>query len=90
MTTRDRKGTGTVRLFVGADKQKEMELQLESTSSQTMRGVRLPREAGGGYNPYDAETTPNAQSTGMHRMQDMRKLSEWIRMRLDLSRKDEE
>jgi hypothetical protein len=69
-------------------KARDLELELESTSSQTMRGVRLPRQFGSGYNPYD--TVPDTKgSTGQHRIEDMRRLSEWIRMKRDLSRNDE-
>jgi hypothetical protein len=79
--------TATVQRDAG--KAKDLELELESTGSQTMRGVRLPRQFGSGYNPYD--TVPDTQgSTGQHRTEDLRRLSEWIRMKRDLPRGNED
>ena len=64
---------------------KDANLSLESTGSQTMRGLRALGGNSSGYNPYD--TIPNTSSTtGMHRLEDMRRLSEWIRMKRDLER----
>ena len=86
MKSADRDPTG--KLQPDAGKHEADDLELESTSSQTMRGIRLSRQFGsGGYNPYD--TIPNASSsTGVHRMQDMRRLSEWIRLKREMARKD--
>jgi hypothetical protein len=62
-----------------------VELELESTSSQTLRGLTLPASSSNGSNPYDS--VPGASTaTGQHRIADMRRLSEWIRMKRDLER----
>ena len=60
------------------------EPELEDTAAQRQRGVDLPdRRGSGGYNPYDAppgseQATPSAHGT------DLRKLSEWIRVRREV------
>lgn len=73
----------------GKHKAAKPELELESTGSQTMRGVRLPKGFGSsGYNPYDTLPGSSTSATGQHRIEDMRRLSEWIRMKRGLSRND--
>jgi len=43
-----------------------------------------PAKAGGGYNPYD--TFPNVRQPGMAgRQADLRRLSEWIRLKRQVS-----
>ncbi len=65
--------------------QQDTDLSLESTSSQTLRGLYVDNGSSTGWNPYD--TVPNtATSTGMHRLDDMRRLSEWIRLKRELER----
>jgi hypothetical protein len=62
-------------------------LELESTGSQTLRGVRLPTGFdSSGYNPYDTIPGTSTSATGQHRIENMRRLSEWIRMKRTLSR----
>lgn len=75
--------TGKVQLEF--DRRQKIELELESTSSQTMRGVTVPRHLGSGYNPYDTNVPSTGTATGRHRIEDMRRLSEWIRMKRDMS-----
>jgi hypothetical protein len=61
------------------------DLSLESTGSQAMRGLSVQNGSSSGHNPYD--TMPNtSSSTGMQRLADMRRLSEWIRMKRELER----
>ena len=59
-----------------------MELSLEDTLAQRMRGGRVkPGKTAGGYNPYD--TVPLDKSKGKSKRAkptDLRKLSEWIRI----------
>jgi hypothetical protein len=69
----------------------DTDLSLETTSSQTLRGLRVVESSSSGYNPYD--TTPGrTTATGMHRLDDMRRLSEWIRMKrhVDQAQRDEQ
>ena len=61
----------------------ETDLSLESTSSQTLRGLYVSNGSSAGWNPYD--TVPNnASTTSIHRLDDMRRLSEWIRLKREL------
>ena len=61
------------------------DLSLENTGSQTLRGVPVHHGGGSGYDPYD--TVPNTTAVnGMQRLEDMRRLSEWIRMKRNLER----
>jgi hypothetical protein len=61
----------------------ETDLSLESTSSQTLRGLHVSNGSSTGWNPYD--TVPNsANTTGVHRLDDMRRLSEWIRLKREI------
>ena len=44
----------------------------------------VPARSGGGYNPYD--TFPNVRQPGVgHRQADLRRLSEWIRVKRQVS-----
>ena len=44
----------------------------------------VPAKAGGGYNPYD--TFPNVRQAGVgQRQADLRRLSEWIRVKRQVS-----
>jgi hypothetical protein len=44
----------------------------------------IPAKVGGGYNPYD--TFPNVRQTGVAaRQADLRRLSEWIRLKRQVS-----
>lgn len=84
-----RKGTRPVRRDMSKFADSDANLELESTISQTLRGVRVSGNFGSGYNPYD--TIPDAKvGTGHHRIEDLRRLSEWIRMKRELSRNDED
>lgn len=81
----------TVPSGVARDDAAKLELELESTGSQTMRGVLLPKGFdSSGYNPYDTVPGASTSATGQHRMENMRRLSEWIRMKRTLSRNDED
>ena len=63
-----------------SDESKLLDLSLEDTLAQKMRGVpvkaRLPA---GGYNPYDATAPVKSKEPGP-KPTDLRKLSEWIRL----------
>ena len=63
----------------------DSDLALESTGSQALRGLRVPTSNSSGCNPYNAVPV-GANATGMHRLDDMRRLSEWIRMKRDVER----
>lgn len=64
---------------------RDEDLSLENTGSQTLRGVPVLEGSGSGYDPYD--TVPNTTAVnGMQRLEDMRRLSEWIRMKRNLGR----
>jgi hypothetical protein len=66
-------------------------LELESTDSQTLRGVQLPKGFdSSGYNPYDTVPGTSSSATGQHRLENMRRLSDWIRMKRTLSRNDKD
>jgi len=61
----------------------DTDLSLESTSSQTLRGLYVSNGNSSGWNPYD--TVPNcSNNTGVHRLDDIRRLSEWIRLKREL------
>ncbi len=63
----------------------EVKLSLEDTIAQRMRGAAVKRTGVAGYNPYDAE--PTAGSTGpdgKRKRTDLRKLSEWIRLKREV------
>lgn len=63
------------------------DLSLETTSSQTLRGVRALNGKSWGFNPYDAAPVQDSTSaTGMHRLSEMRRLSEAIRMQREAER----
>jgi hypothetical protein len=65
----------------------ELNLSLEDTISQKMRGVAAKRSGVSGYNPYDAEPTAGApRPDGKRKRTDLRKLSEWIRLRREVER----
>lgn len=75
----------------------DADLSLESTSSQTLRGLRALGSTRSGYNPYDSvpagkgnsstgTSTDGTSATGMHRLDEMRRLSEWIRTQRELER----
>jgi len=73
----------------GSARDDAAKLELESTDSQTMRGVRLPKGFdSSGYNPYDTVPGATSSATGQHRLENMRRLSEWIRMKRKLSGND--
>ena len=58
----------------------DLELALEDTLVQKIRGLPVKaRETGTGYNPYD--TVPAKPRDEPKRPTDLRKLSEWIRLR---------
>jgi hypothetical protein len=58
-----------------------VELSLEQTASQKLRGLTVRAKKIGtlGYNPYDAG--PTAAPREAKKPTDLRKLSEWIRLR---------
>jgi len=63
----------------------EAELSLEDTLARRMRGVAAKRTAVSGYNPYDAEPTAKPVSPdGKRKRTDLRKLSEWIRLKREV------
>jgi hypothetical protein len=60
----------------------KLDLSLEDTVAQKMRGV-TPRIKSGvsGYNPYDAAVSKPPAGDAPGKPTDLRKLSEWIRLR---------
>lgn len=60
----------------------DLNLSLEDTIAQKMRGVPTKTRAGVvGYNPYDAEPAGKAKAADAKpKPTDLRKLSEWIRL----------
>jgi hypothetical protein len=65
----------------------EPKLSLEDTVAQKMRGIPVKSRSGVvGYNPYD--TVPAAKTKdaeGKDKPTDLRKLSEWIRLRREVA-----
>jgi hypothetical protein len=65
-----------------------MELSLEDTLAQRMRGVPVKARTTGGYNPYDAVPLGKAKEQGQDKRKqrtDLRKLSEWIRLTKEIN-----
>jgi hypothetical protein len=64
-----------------------LELSLEDTLAQKMRGVPTKtRSTVGGYNPYDAMAAGKSKDKdGAGKPTDLRKLSEWIRMQRQIA-----
>jgi hypothetical protein len=60
----------------------DLNLSLEDTMAQKMRGVPTKSRSGVvGYNPYDAEPAAKPKdAAGKAKPTDLRKLSEWIRL----------
>ena len=63
-----------------------MNLSLEDTIAQKMRGVPVKRNVVGGYNPYDADPAAKpGNAAGKRKPTDLRKLSEWIRLKREVA-----
>ncbi len=63
----------------------EVKLSLEDTIAQKMRGVAAKRTLVGGYNPYDADAAAAVKlPDGKRKHTDLRKLSEWIRLKREV------
>jgi hypothetical protein len=70
----------------------ELKLSLEDTVAQKMRGVPVKTRSGVvGYNPYDTVPVakPKDDETAA-KPTDLRKLSEWIRLRREVAELDAE
>lgn len=79
----------------------DTDLSLESTGSQTLRGLRALGSNSSGYNPYESVPAgtgngpgssnnhgTSTSATGLHRIDEMRRLSEWIRAQRELAREE--
>ncbi len=59
--------------------------------AQRLRGVAGKRSVVGGYDPYDAEPTARLKApAGKHKPTDLRKLSEWIRLKREVEQLNHE
>jgi hypothetical protein len=68
-------------------------LSLEDTFGQQARGLggAVKKKTGhSGYNPYDAGPTGKPRETEKKKPTDLRKLSEWIRLKRDVEALDKE
>jgi hypothetical protein len=65
----------------------ELKLSLEDTVAQKLRGIPVKTRTGVvGYNPYDAVPAAKGKDAGgKHKPTDLRKLSEWIRLRREVA-----
>jgi hypothetical protein len=67
----------------GTDADDSMELSLEDTLAQKMRGIAVTsRVPVAGYNPYDALAAGKRRAK---KPTDLRKLSEWIRLHREIN-----
>jgi hypothetical protein len=67
------------------------ELSLEDTLSQKARGVHPTAATGkSGYNPYDTEINKIPELEKKKRPTDLRKLSDWIRLKREVEALDKE
>jgi hypothetical protein len=68
------------------------ELSLEDTLSQKARGLRTAAKTGqSGYNPYDTEINDKTNASEKKKKPtDLRKLSEWIRLKREVEALDQE
>jgi len=76
----------------GTDADDSMELSLEDTLAQKMRGIAVTTRAPvAGYNPYDAlgvgkrSDKGNSNEKKAKKPTDLRKLSEWIRLHREIN-----
>ena len=65
----------------------EPKLSLEDTVAQKLRGIPVKTRTGVvGYNPYDAVPAAKPKEPeAKHKPTDLRKLSEWIRLRREVA-----
>ncbi len=69
----------------------EVKLSLEDTIAQRMRGAAVKRSVVSGYNPYNAEPATTSKQPGSKRKPtDLRKLSEWIRLKREVEQLNQE
>ena len=69
----------------------EVKLSLEDTIARKMRGVATKRSVASGYNPYNAEPTASSKNLdGKRKATDLRKLSEWIRLKREVAELSQE
>lgn len=75
-----------------APAREELKLSLEDTVSQQLRGVPAKTRSGvAGYNPYDAVPAARPKDDSReHKPTDLRKLSQWIRLKREVAELDAE
>ncbi len=64
----------------------ELKLSLEDTVAQKLRGAPVKARSGvAGYNPYDAVPAAKPKDGELHKPTDLRKLSQWIRLKREVA-----